>query len=118
MIPYSRNLQLKYLYETSYRKGVNYMTFNIKLGAAVAVATFVASVIAPAGLADTGITIVGNGANSTSNVTVNNTSNVSVNQTNDSTIVTDVNSTASTGGNDASFNTGGDTSIITGNASS
>lgn len=92
---------------------------DLKLGSAVAIATFVAAVIAPAGLADTTVDVVNNGANSTTNVVVNNTSGGgSVSQTNNSTVVNDVSVKQVTGKNKANGNTGGNTTIDTGNASS
>lgn len=96
------------------------MNFNYKLGGAVAIATFVASVLAPAGLADTVIDVTNNGANSnnTVNVTNNGGGGASVKQTNNSTVVNGVNVTQNTGKNKANFNTGDGTSVTTGNATS
>jgi autotransporter family porin len=97
------------------------MNFNYKLGGAVAIATFVASVLAPAGLADTNIGVTNNGAYSNNTVTVNNSGNggnVGVTQTNNSTIVNGVTVGQNTGKNKANFSTGDGTSIVTGDANS
>jgi hypothetical protein len=92
---------------------------DIKLGSAVAIATFVAAVLAPVGLADTTVDVANNGANSTTNVVVNNTSGGSgVSQTNHSVIINEVSVKQTTGKNTASGNTGGDTVIETGDATS
>jgi len=90
--------------------------FNVKLGSAVAIATFVASVLAPAGLADTTINVTDNGVASNNTVNVNNGSKTTINQTNGSEVVTNVSAKSDTGGNSANFNTGGTNSIVTGNA--
>lgn len=94
--------------------------FDIKLGSAVAIAAFVATVIAPAGLAETTVDVTNNGAqsNNTVNVSNSNGSGSGVKQVNNSTIVNGVTVKQNTGNNSASFNTGGDTGIETGNAAS
>jgi hypothetical protein len=97
------------------------MTFNYKLGGAVAVASFVATVLAPAGLAETTVTVTNNGAVSNNTVNVTNSGgngSTNVKQTNDSTIVNGVTVHQNTGKNTASYNTGGDTTIVTGDANS
>ncbi|OGH10577.1 MAG: hypothetical protein A2857_06835 [Candidatus Levybacteria bacterium RIFCSPHIGHO2_01_FULL_36_15] len=73
---------------------------------------------APVALADTKITLSGNGSSSTNtaNVTVDHTTTVV--QSNDATISNDIDSNASTGGNSANDNTNGDVLISTGDARS
>lgn len=92
--------------------------FDIKLGSAVAIATFVATVVAPIGLADTTVDVSGNGVKSDNYVSVNNTNGVTVNQTNNSKVTNSITVKQNTGGNKASGNTGGDTTVTTGNTTS
>ena len=61
--------------------------------------------------------ITGNGAGSTSNVTVNQQNSTNVNQNNQSNINNNVNSNCNTGGNSASGNTGGNVGVNTGDCS-
>jgi hypothetical protein len=72
--------------------------------------------MAPLALADTTLTVSGNGALSNNAVNVTNASNTVVNQTNNANITNNVNSNASTGGNSSNFNTGGNSTIKTGDA--
>lgn len=93
--------------------------FDLKLGSAVAIAAFVASVVAPAGLADTTVDVTNNGANSSNTVNVTNKGgSAGVSQTNNSTVVNGVTVKQVTGKNTASYNTGGETTVVTGNATS
>jgi len=62
--------------------------------------------------------ISGNGAGSSSNVTVNQQNSTNVNQNNQSNISNDVDSNCTTGGNSASGNTGGNVGVNTGDCSS
>ena len=61
--------------------------------------------------------ITGNGAGSTSNVTVNQQNSTNVNQNNQSNINNNVNSNCNTGGNSASGNTGSNVGVNTGDCS-
>jgi hypothetical protein len=101
--------------------GEYFMTFNYKLGGAVAIATFVATVLAPAGLAETTVDVSNNGALSHNTVNVTNGnggSGSTTNQTNNSVIINTVSVNQNTGKNNASLNTGGGTTITTGAANS
>ena len=94
------------------------MTTKSRFTTAIATGAVLLNALAPVALAgnDNGLSVVGNGAYSTNNITVNNASATVVNQTNTANITNNVNSTASTGGNNAGFNTGGDVRIVTGDA--
>lgn len=93
------------------------MNFNLKLGAAVATATFLATVLAPAGLAETNVNVTNTGVNATNNINVNNTSKTVVTLTNENEVSTGVTAVSDTGNNKANNNTGGDVAIVSGNAS-
>lgn len=90
------------------------MTFK-KLTTAIATGAVLINAMAPIALANT-ITVTGNGALSTNNVTEVTTNVTKVDQTNNAKVNNNIDSNATTGGNSASFNTGGTTQIVTGNA--
>lgn len=87
---------------------------NAKIGSAVAIASIVATVIAPVSLASTDIVVAQNGAKSDNTVKVNNTDKTIVNQSNETVVINDVKTSSNTGGNDANMNTGGDVTVKTG----
>lgn len=89
-----------------------------KIASAVATAGLLATSFAPMALADTTITVQGNGADSNNTVDVTNSQKSKVKQTNNTTLNTVVTVDQNTGGNKANKNTGGDTDIDTGNATS
>jgi len=89
--------------------------FKKQIFSVLAAGSLLVSVATPA-LADTTITISGNGAGSTNFNTVNQTNTNTVTQNNDAHVTNNVTSNASTGGNDADFNTGGNVQVTTGNA--
>jgi len=92
------------------------MTFKSRLTTAIATGAVLINALAPLALADSTITVSGNGADSHSGVNISNTSVANVTQNNTANITNNVTSNASTGGNSSSFNTGGNTTIQTGNA--
>src|SRR3712207_5981283 len=96
------------------------MTTARRFTTAIATGAVLLNALAPVALAGESngndLSIVGNGAYSTSNINVNSTSATVVNQTNNANITNNVSSKASTGGNNAGFNTGGDVRIVTGDA--
>jgi hypothetical protein len=99
--------------------GENIMTnLKTKITSAVATAGLLATSFAPMALADTTITVQGNGADSNNTVDVKDIHKSSVKQKNDTTVSTVVSVDQNTGGNKANKNTGGDTEIKTGNATS
>jgi hypothetical protein len=59
---------------------------------------------------------VGNGVDSTNNVTANQTNTTSVNQTNSASIYNDISVVSDTGNNTANSNTGGDVKVTTGDS--
>lgn len=89
--------------------------FKKQVFSVLAAGSLLVSVASPA-LADTNVTISGNGAGSTNFNTVSQTNTNTVTQNNDAHVTNNVTSNASTGGNDAGFNTGGNVSVETGNA--
>jgi len=92
------------------------MTYNKRIITAIATGAVLLNAMAPLALADTTLTVSGNGALSNNAVNVTNASNTVVNQTNNANITNNISSNASTGGNSSSFNTGGNSTISTGNA--
>lgn len=92
--------------------------FSTRLTTAIATAAVILGAVAPAAMADTTVTIVGNGSHSSSTVNVSNTTTTNVVQQNISNVTTAVNSTANTGGNKANDNTGGNVTVISGMANS
>jgi len=94
------------------------MTFNKRIITAIATGAVLVNAMAPLALADTNLTVSGNGALSNNAVNVTNASNTVVNQTNNANITNNIHSDASTGGNSSNFNTGGNTTVVSGNATS
>jgi hypothetical protein len=96
------------------------MTTKSRFTTAIATGAVLLNALAPVALASSAndINVLGNGVNSTNNVSVNKTSATVVNQTNNANITNNVSSNASTGDNSSSFNTGGNTRIVTGDAKS
>jgi len=94
------------------------MTFKKRIITAIATGAVLVNAMAPLALADTDLTVSGNGALSNNAVNVTNASNTVVNQTNNANITNNIHSDASTGGNSSDFNTGGNTTVNTGAASS
>lgn len=92
------------------------MTFKSRLTTAIATGAVLLNALAPLAMADSTITVAGNGADSHSGVNVSNNSVSNVTQNNTSNITNNITSNASTGGNSSSFNTGGNTTIQTGAA--
>lgn len=93
---------------------------NLQKGMVTALAAgtiFLSNLLTPLALADTSVTVSGNGAVSDNSVTLDQSTNTSVNQTNTAEITNVVSTSSNTGGNDANFNTGGTTAISTGDAS-
>src|ERR1700722_17881078 len=82
------------------------MTFKSRLTTAIATGAVLINALAPLAMADSTITVAGNGADSHSGVNVSNNSVANVTQTNVANITNNVTSNASTGGNSSSFNTG------------
>ncbi len=93
------------------------MTYNKRIITAIATGAVLLNAMAPLALADTNLTVSGNGALSNNAVNATTVSNTVVNQTNNANITNNVHSSASTGGNSANFNTGGNSTISTGDAS-
>jgi len=92
------------------------MTFKKRIITAIATGAVLVNAMAPLALADTNLTVSGNGALSNNAVNVVSASNTVVNQTNNANITNNVHSDASTGGNSSNFNTGGNSTISTGDA--
>jgi len=92
------------------------MTFKKRIITAIATGAVLVNAMAPLALADTNLTVSGNGALSSNAVNVVSASNTVVNQTNNANITNNVHSDASTGGNSSNFNTGGNSTISTGDA--
>jgi hypothetical protein len=90
------------------------LKFNAKLGTAVAVATLLTTVLAPASLAATNVTVSNNGAGSHSHVGVNNSSTTTIGQSNGTFVVNNVNVSNNTGGNKTNKNTGGSVTTTSG----
>jgi hypothetical protein len=92
--------------------------FTYKLATSLATGALIASVVAPAALADNTVEVSGNGAGSENTVSISAgiNSGTSVNQTNNTTVVTEVVAKSNTGNNTANANTGGDVAIDTGPA--
>jgi hypothetical protein len=92
-----------------------------RLSAGIASAALLgATVVAPAFAtpAVDGISIIGNGTDSTNKVYVDNSSSTYVKQSNSVEAVIGIDSSSNSGGNKANGNTGGSTSIATGDATS
>jgi len=96
----------------------NIMTFKKRIITAIATGAVLVNAMAPLALADTNLTVSGNGALSNNAVNVTNASNTVVNQTNNANITNNIHSDASTGGNSSNFNTGGNTTVKSGDANS
>lgn len=95
------------------------MTYTQRLTTSIATASLLMSTFMPLALADTDLTIRGNGDNSTNNIVVNHTCITAVTQVNNLIAGTNVTVTQNTGGNKANQNTGsGDLNITTANATS
>jgi len=94
------------------------MTFKKRIITAIATGAVLVNAMAPLALADTSLTVSGNGAFSNNAVNVTNESNTVVNQTNNANITNNIKSDASTGGNSSNYNTGGNSTVNTGAASS
>lgn len=92
--------------------------FDLKLKTATAFAVGALFMAAPIALADTSISIWGNGAGSDNRVSVNTANEKRVGQHNNVRIDNDVRVFSNTGGNRANFNTGGDVRIRTGDINS
>ena len=90
------------------------MSIKQKIGAALAIGSLAASVLAPAAFADASLEISGNGTGSDNKIVVKNTSNCTVKQKSNTNVGLEVNVYSNTGGNKASGNTGGDVTIDTG----
>lgn len=95
------------------------MTLNKKtLGVLVTTVALVANGFVPAAaLADTTITVSGNGADSYNGVTTEVKQETKVEQNNNANFTNNISGSANTGSNDANKNTGGDVNIKTGDAS-
>ncbi len=91
--------------------------FKKQIFSVLAAGSLLVSVATPA-LAETTITISGNGAGSNNAATVTQTNTTTVSQNNTANVTNNVTSNASTGGNDANFNTGGNVTVQTGAATS
>jgi hypothetical protein len=92
--------------------------FKRTLGVVVTTAALVANGLVPAAaLADTNLTVSGNGTDSQNGVVVSNSSNNTVTQNNNASFTNNISGSANTGSNDANKNTGGNTSVKTGDAS-
>ncbi len=77
----------------------------------------VANTLLPAAaLADTSVTISGNGAGSTSTTSLTNSNTTTAVQNNSATVTNTIDNSAQTGHNTASGNTGGEVTVSTGNA--
>jgi len=87
-----------------------------KITTVLATGSLLLGTVTPAAFASTGVGILGNGAESSSNVSVTQNNNDTATQNNSAKITNHIDSSSSTGGNDANFNTDGDTMIQTGNA--
>lgn len=95
------------------------MTYIQKLTTSFATASLLMSAFMPIAMADTDLTIQGNGANSTNNIVVNHTCTTAITQVNNMTVGTNIDVKQNTGNNTANENTGGgDINILTGNATS
>jgi len=92
------------------------MTFNKRIITAIATGAVLVNAMSTLALADTNLTVTGNGAFSNNAVNVTSASNTVVNQTNNANITNNIKSDASTGGNSSNFNTGGNSTIKTGDA--
>lgn len=87
-------------------------------GTLVATVALVANGLMPAAaLADTTITVNGNGADTDNGVVTSVSQNTTVSQNNNANFTNNVSGSASTGNNDANKNTGGDVKVKTGDAS-
>jgi len=86
-----------------------------KVVSVLAAGAIVLSMATPA-LADTTVTITGNGSGSNNAAVVSQTSTTTVTQSNTANVNNNVTSNANTGGNDANYNTGGDVLVRTGAA--
>ena len=96
------------------------MLINKKLTTAIAMGTIIANAFLLPALANastTGVGITGNGAESTSAVSVTQNNTTTATQNNVATITNKIDAQSNTGGNDANYNTGGNTQIQTGAAS-
>jgi hypothetical protein len=87
-----------------------------KIVTAAATASLMFGVFAPAALADSTLTITGNGSQSHNTADVTTTNSNVVTQSNDAHITNNVSTTSDTGGNKANDNTGGDVSVRTGDS--
>ncbi len=87
-----------------------------KLTTAVSAAALLTGSVASVAFGTTGVTISGNGADSTNNANVSVSTSNTVTQSNTANIQNNVSISSTTGGNTANKNTGGDTSISTGDA--
>ncbi len=94
------------------------MTYKTKFATAIATGAVLLNALAPLALADTNLTISGNGSSSDSDVHVTSSNSTSVVQNNTANVTNTVNTTANTGNNRANDNTGGDVTVNTGAASS
>jgi hypothetical protein len=94
------------------------MTYTKRILTALATGAVLLQAVAPIALADTTLTITGNGADSHSSANLSNSSNTTVVQNNTATVNNNVQTNVSTGGNRASDNTGGNVVVDTGNAKS
>lgn len=74
------------------------------------------STITPSVLADSTLSVSGNGAGSTSNVSSTSNNSSTLVQDNNATVTNNVSSNSNTGGNNADENTGGNVTVDTGNA--
>lgn len=93
------------------------MTVKNKIVTAIATGALFVSTLAPMALADSSVTVSGNGAVSQNSVNTNQNTSTSLTQHNNADISNNVTSSSNTGGNSSSFNTGGSSAISTGNAS-
>lgn len=91
------------------------MSIKQKIGAALAIGSLAASVLAPVSAFAANITIDGNGTGSTNNAAVIKASKSKVKQKNITLVGTGVVAVSNTGGNQTNNNTGGGNSITTGN---
>jgi hypothetical protein len=89
--------------------------FKKRLTAALSAGSLFFSLAAPA-MAETTITISGNGASSTNTANVQYTGDTTVVQTNNAAVTNNISASTNTGGNDANQNTSGDVLIKTGDA--
>jgi len=94
------------------------MKFSKKLTTAIATSAVLLNALAPLALADTSLTISGNGDNANSTVSVNNNTNTTVEQHNVAHVTNNVTTNANTGDNNANHNTGGDVNVTTGSVNS